>query len=443
MPRFGLTSLSLVFCTLMLLCNGFFPKRSLGGDQAAPPAPAYLQSGDEVESYNRTYKERLQRFYDKLHALMGTKAASLLPQLEAAKPKPVHVGYQILPQLTPDAPPPAQRPRATSSSYSWPWTRQLIDREMQKLTGLEAALDHLATLSESEQAAGYEKLLTEYRPLPAAQRLIDSHIQYNRFWQAAIAHDAPGYQRQTALHNAVLERQAIVDTLNAPDETAFRQAVHAIKDINGNGAREVVERELKERELTLAREIHAATDAITTPFFLRVTHNAPHLWIIQAPFYTDVEDAEFLQSFQTAVESVWRVHDGEDEFRVQLDISTISASQLYEQQPAPSKGEPIDLQAHLAHFPADGAVLTTGAKTTHVTGGRCIALGPHDIAPHTLAHEFGHILGFRDVYFRGYRDLGVDGYQVLEVVADPEDIMGAPGSGPVLRHHFEQLLKHK
>jgi hypothetical protein len=88
-------------------------------------------------------------------------------------------------------------------------------------------------------------------------------------------------------------------------------------------------------------------------------------------------------------------------------------------------------------------VLTTGATTTHVTAGRCIALGPQEITPHTLAHEFGHILGFKDVYFRGYRDLGVDGYQVIEVVADLEDIMGAPGSGPVLRLHFERLIKGK
>ena len=65
-----------------------------------------------------------------------------------------------------------------------------------------------------------------------------------------------------------------------------------------------------------------------------------------------------------------------------------------------------DLQAHIARFPRDGAVLTTGANLTHVTPGRCVVLGPQDIAPHVLAHELGHILGFKDMYFRGYRDLG-------------------------------------
>jgi hypothetical protein len=29
----------------------------------------------------------------------------------------------------------------------------------------------------------------------------------------------------------------------------------------------------------------------------------------------------------------------------------------------------------------------------------------------------------------------------MEVIADPEDLMGAPGSGPVLRQHFDRLSK--
>jgi len=57
-----------------------------------------------------------------------------------------------------------------------------------------------------------------------------------------------------------------------------------------------------------------------------------------------------------------------------------------------------------------------------------------------LAHEFGHILGFTDRYIRGYKDLAGDGFEVLEVVADPDDIMAVPSSGSVLLRHFELLL---
>ena len=76
-------------------------------------------------------------------------------------------------------------------------------------------------------------------------------------------------------------------------------------------------------------------------------------------------------------------------------------------------------------------MLTTGVNTTHVLD-RGI-----NIAPNVLAHEFGHILGFVDGYFRGYRDRDPDGYEVLEVVIDLGDMMSAPGHGRVRGQHFE------
>jgi hypothetical protein len=122
-----------------------------------------------------------------------------------------------------------------------------------------------------------------------------------------------------------------------------------------------------------------------------------------------------------------------------LEIRDVPAKQLYPDGGLPAHGEHIDVAQHIRRFPPGGAVLTTGANSTHVLG-RSINVGPHDIAPNPLAHEFGHILGFVDRYFRGYRDRGPEGFEVLEVVIDPEDIMSAPGAGRVGRHHFERLL---
>jgi hypothetical protein len=103
-------------------------------------------------------------------------------------------------------------------------------------------------------------------------------------------------------------------------------------------------------------------------------------------------------------------------------------------------GAAIDLRAHIARFPADVAVLTTGAGSTHFTAGRAIVLSPHDAPYSVVAHEFGHVLGFRDAYLRGYRDAGADGYVVTELVVDNGDIMGNSRAGTVRPQHFERLL---
>jgi len=39
--------------------------------------------------------------------------------------------------------------------------------------------------------------------------------------------------------------------------------------------------------------------------------------------------------------------------------------------------------------------------------------------------------------------LGENGFQVMEVVADPNDIMAVPSTGSVLKSHFELILRSK
>ena len=42
------------------------------------------------------------------------------------------------------------------------------------------------------------------------------------------------------------------------------------------------------------------------------------------------------------------------------------------------------------------------------------------------------------MYFRGYKDLGTDGFEVQEIVAETGDLMG--GRGPVRKDQFERLI---
>ncbi len=420
------------------------------GTVAPTPAP-YARRGDAVEAHFNAYKEQLQRLYDALCAAGKRHAPDLYPQLQVAPPKPVTYGYGILPKLLADPPPPTQRPRATPAWYTWPWTDQKIDTEVKKIEAMNHDLDRIASLAEGERHSAYEKLVAQYPALRGAQQNIDSHVQYNRLWQAAIAGNKAGYDRQTVLYYAVLERQAILDALDAPDEAAFRKALAGVHEIDASKPRVDLEPALRAREQVLSGQIHEETDNRgTPPPYVGIEHPSPHLWTVTVRLYTDIADPEFLAAFKHAVETIWRVRDGVDEFRIEVNPAYIDPQEVYQAPPGctwqdaractpPHLGEHIDVGAHIARFPKTGAVLTTGARLTHVMG-TGVALGPHDATPHALAHEIGHLLGFRDVYFRGYEDLGSDGYRVMEVVADPYDIMGNPGSGPVLRRHFERLI---
>jgi hypothetical protein len=387
---------------------------------AAAPQP-WAARGAEVQADYAGYAARLERFHAALTAALKAEAPDLIPKLEAAAAKPPATGYQVLPRLLPDEPPPAAPPRAVMTRYDWPGTRALIDAEAAKLAPLEGNLARAPGLPAKEKRAAYERLAAAYPALTEGERTADAFAQYNNLWQATIAGNREVYDAQTRLENAVLERQSVRDELARPQAAPGRRP----------------DAELRAKEAALSREIHAATDGVTPLPYPRVVSASAHAWVVVVPFETDISDEAFLKAFRSAVEDAWRVVDGPDEYRVVVTLRRLTPQELYRGAP-PKPGEPVDLAKHLALFPEGFAVLTTGAETTHVTASRCIVLGSNDQKPRDLAHEFGHILGFKDVYFRGYKDLGADGLEVQEVVAEPGDLMG--GSGPVRKEQFQSLL---
>lgn len=380
---------------------------------------AHVCRGDQVEARYQGYRERLERFFGRLGAVLEKEAPDLYTALREAPPAAVPYGYQILPKLVPDVPPAGRLSRLPTGSWGWPRTEAFIDRDLGRLATLEARLGRSAQMKDEDLRGEYEKMVAEYKTLAANQKVIASHIQYNRLWQGEITRYRPFYDRQTALYDAVLARQALLEVPSTGDP--------------------VLEADLRARQEALSRQISVARRKIAPPEFVRVEHPSPHHWMVRVLLYTDIEDRSFVERFQVAVENAWRVRDGDDEFSVAVEIRHVPASQLYPGGDVPARGAHIDPEQHIGRFPPDGAVLTTGAKTLHVLG-RSINLGPQDIPPSVFAHEFGHILGFQDGYVRGYRDRGPEGYEVLEVVPDPEDIMSAPGAGHVSRYHFQQIL---
>lgn len=384
------------------------------------PLPPYIQRGNEVTARYHAYTARLGRFHGALHALLARNAPDLAAQLREAPPQPVASGYQILPHLVADAPLPEPSPRPISTAYSWGRTEQLLAGEHVELTVLETSLQEILRHPAVARRPTYAELVAEYQQLEINQQRIDDHIQYNHFWQQAIAADRARFDHLTRLHDAVLLRQAIRDTLQTtflPDAAALRA-----------------------QEQELSAYISAQNAQVRPAPFLTVHHPHPRHWIVQVPLYTDIQDPQFLLTCKQAIETTWQVRDGDTEYRVQVVLRPVHPQHLYWPDPSPHPGAHIDVGAHVARFPPDGGVLTTGANSTYAMAGRYVALGPQDISFTTLAHEFGHILGFPDGYFRGYRDLEDWGYEVLEIVPDPTDLMSAPGRGRALRRHFETLI---
>ena len=396
--------------------------------------PAYIQRGLEVEKHFAAYGNRLARYYESLSQELKRRAPDLLVHLQPAEDLPY--GYQILPSITFDAGP-ERHAHPSPVAYSWPWTARLIDIELRDIARSEAELGNASSVDSSLSRTALEKLALNYRAQSRRRQNIDAHVQYNHLWQAAIAADRAGYDQATALQYQVIERGKIADQLKYLG-SKMGASVESPPSLPV-GLRETVA-QLQARKALLSEHINQAFSRVSTPEFVQL-ENTRDDWIIHVPLFTDIVDQDFVHEVKRIVESTWRLTDRARTFRVELDISFLAGHALYGDRSPPSAGQKIDLARHLQLFPSNGAILTTGALTTHVQN-CAIVLGPHPIPARVLAHEFGHVLGFRDRYLRGYKNLGENGFEVTEVVADPEDIMAATPQGLVLPAHFSTLVRH-
>lgn len=357
--------------------------------------PAYVVEGDRVEAGFRVHRDNLERFFVSLRDTVARRAPELLPGFRDPPPEPVVFGYGLLPEIV-DVFPVADDTPVSSFSYSWPITEGYVEGEIQKLRQVNE--DFLAIVDTITPALIGE-FIDEYRTLVRNQRTVDGYIQYNRFWQRAISRDRPRFDQLTTLYELM--------TSGSP------------------ATAEAIQRVLGEPEV---------------PSFVRIERSSGERVVLHVPVYTDIEDRTFLRRAEAAIEETWRVEDAGTRFELDIEIRPVGLADLYPETTAPDSGDPIDIQDHASRFPEDGALLMTGAEATHGFVGRYVALGPGDLSVRTLAHEFGHVLGFRDGYIRGYRDLGDSGFEILELTSTFDDIMGAPRQGRVLATHFELIV---
>ena len=356
--------------------------------QAAGRLP-FERRGRLVEAHREALQARIEAARAVLLDTLRLRAADLVARVDPAPP-PVPRGYQLLPRLLPSAPQPADTGRR-ASLYSWPWTDTLIARGEQRVDSLDRAL------VAPKQRADYERLVATFNGIVADRRLIDAHVEHNWFWQRAIA----------------------------ADSARFLRASHSI-------------------DSTLRGQLNPIGAAPAIPSVEMTILEASSETTIRVAVVTDIEDTAFVRAAQSTIERLWSRRVNDRGYRLVLDVRFVQPIDLYcpTTQPGcapPARGAAIDLASHLARFPASLAVVTTGGTQPHVIGGRAMILGPRDVAARVLAHEFGHILGFDDAYLRGFRNLGSDGYAILELVPDRADIMAASGFGEAQARHFIQL----
>lgn len=380
----------------------------------AGAAPFYVVAGDRVEARYQDYRKLLGAYYETLLRAAQMRAPDLVARIQE-QPQPLFYGYRVLPTIVPD-PAPMKTPAREAVSYSWPWTEQMIERERREL------LLSISELRTSRSKAVLEKHILEYPKARERYNNVGAHARYNRFWQAAIAADRATYDHETALQVRAHRYRRVIDILQA-------MAAVLPKKIS-EGLSHFADR--------LMERIGAALHRVDRPSFVAV-ERCDDEWTVRVPVFTDIEERPFVAAVERIIESAWQVTDGEKRLRVELDVSYVSPASLYETAEEPAKDVPIDLENHLARFPAKGAILTTGALTTHVRR-HAIVLGPGTITPRLIAHEFGHILGFRDAYIRGYRDLHQSGFQIRELAVLPNDIMAASAGGEVRPGHFRRLI---
>jgi hypothetical protein len=366
---------------------------SAGGEDR----PSYVREGDRIEEAFRAYRDRLASFFSELRGMIDQQPAAAgagLPRLQtqdAPAPSNARFGYGVLPRIV-NAPPPANPP-VSVFSYSWPITDGYIAGENVRLGQAETQLRNVSNLAVDSKTSLIRQLILDYRTLVTNQRTIDQYIQYNQFWQRAIAQDRPRFDQLTKVYELMKS--------DSPD------IAQAIRDVLGKP---------------------------DTPSFIQVDRSKPGHVILRVPVYTDIEDDDFLGQAKKAIEELWQVEDEGISYAVQVEFRKV--------MPLAERGTRVDVRANAPKFPEDGGVLTTGAQTTHSLVGRYVALAPGDLSTRTLAHEFGHVLGFRDGYIRGYRDLGDRGFEILELTSVFDDIMSAPRDGHVQVAHFKLLLEN-
>jgi hypothetical protein len=346
---------------------------------------------------------QLEEIQSALVHLVGEENPALLTQLSLDPAKPRAGGYGLLPEIRENPPLAAVSPKQTL--YSLKWLERELFEELENTKSLSEDLPHSQDL---------EALVSRFENSLKSLRRLEDHLSYQQQWQESVVEYPEYFQK----NNRLIEK------------------IREIEVLRKDGNSETPITELSEQ---LIRE---GVSFRPTPG-LTLLNGDEGEKVLPVVICTDIEDEGFLQDFEQGVDESFNQSAAATEHRISVELNwrVIAVQTLYPNG-APRQGDTIDIASHLSMFIACPLVLTTGASSTHAMTGKRVVLGTDAVSRRTLAHEFGHLLGFEDAYIRGYDGDPEDPYGVVLVEWNglTDDLMGNPDGGQVSHEMITTLI---
>lgn len=389
----------LACCLFVALLTG--EVHAAGGGGKAPESQRVIEW---LRGQRDVFARDLEAAHGALMERAEREGSGLVEKLKDEKPVKLRTGYGLLPELRADSPAAPVTPR--ERTYSLEVLSTGFAREIR-----DAALLVPAT---ADGGADLGRLVNRCLELRGRLTDLDEHIAYHAQWQVSVR-EQTGY---FAGRNELVARARTLQSLRAAKGPPAQIA-----------------------------ELYSALRGEIAPFVptggLRIERAPDGSMKLPVTVWTDIADERFLASFESAVLERWSRSEASRRarFEVALEIRRVTPADLQLER-FPEVGEAIDVKAHAARFPREVLVLTSGAQSTHAMTGRSILLGPARTSPRTLAHEFGHLLGFTDGYLRGYDGdpAGTFGATMVEWTGLFDDLMGNTYSGEMTDELINQLI---
>jgi hypothetical protein len=377
---------------------------------ALEPQAAAAAPWEHVHRWLGAQRDRMAEHLETAHAALLARARAageeaLVERLRVEPPRPRPHGYGILPEILDDPPlQPVVTRRNVYSLESLSTSHAGAFRDAALLAGRVA----------SEPDLPLAPWVNEFERLRERMQNLEDHLDYHAKWQVEVVEHKAWFYRSNRIIDK-LRKMAALEEQGAPKAQI-------------DAARDEVSRRLAPFRPTPGLHVETRDDGAR---------------VLTIEVCTDIDDAAFLGETRRAVEETYTGSAAARSLRFALDLRwrCMAVDALYPEGP-PARGSEIDPDDHERRFPEGALVFTTGAASTHAWTGRSVRLGPSPLARRTLAHEFGHLLGFDDAYVRGYEGdpRGTFGVVLVEWVGLRDDLMGNPLGGAVTSEMIETLL---